>query len=367
MIKALKLVIILGAISLVALIFENRSSVAGGQSAPTAGQKFKNIKVLNDVPADDIGKIMNIMGQSLGVDCSFCHTGYDFEKEGKEKKDIAREMIKMTFELNQKYFGGEMEVSCNTCHNGRPHPRTAPDLSAMKSSPRVKQPEIKPAVDEILRKFARATRVSGAKPKGLAIKALRLEPDGKTIEPEEISYTEGKILIKTTYEPKYIVIEGFNGSEAWKTGNGSRIALKPDEASEIKRYAQVFVENDLSAIYPGLEFEKLDRIEGREVYVLQAKGENGITERLFFDTLNALLVRRSATTNTALGPFIYQVDLSGYRNFGRVKLPATTRVSMPGISFTRKLLSVKAANIDEIVFTEPQYNLITKGAKGNER
>lgn len=337
-----------------------------GKKETTAGQKFKSIKVLNDVPADDIGKIMNIMGQSLGVDCNYCHTGFDFEKEGKEEKDITREMIKMTFELNEKYFGGEMEVSCNTCHNGRTHPRTAPDLSAIKASESIKLPDVKPAVEEILKRYARAMRVSGAKPKGLTIKALRLEPDGKTTEPEEISYTEGKILIKTTYEPKYVVTEGFNGSEAWKTGNGSRISLKPDEASEIKRYAQVFAESDLSAIYPALEFEKLDRIAGREVYVVKAKGENGITERLFFDKLNALLVRRTTTTNTALGPFIYQVDLGDYRSFGGIKLPATTRVAMPGISFTRKILSVRAGSIDRRVFTEPQFNLITKGANGNE-
>lgn len=366
MIKVVKLAVLISAIPFIALMFENRSPNVGGQSAPTAGQKFKNIKVLNDVPADDIGKIMNIMGQSLGVDCSFCHTGYDFEKEGKEEKDVAREMIKMTFELNQKYFGGEMEVSCSTCHNGRPHPRTAPDLNAIKSSPRIKQPEVKPDVGEIFKKYLRAMRVSGVKPKGLTIKARRIEPDGKTTEPEEITYATDKLLIKTTYEPKYVVVEGFDGTTAWKTGNGSRIALKPDEAFEIRRSAQMFAQTDLSAIYPLLEFEKLDRIEGREVYVVKAKGENGITERLFFDTLNALLVRRTATTNTALGPFIYQVDLSEYRNFGGVKLPATARVAMPGISFTRKILSVKAVNIDGIVFTEPQYNLITKGAKGNE-
>ncbi|MEO5670166.1 MAG: photosynthetic reaction center cytochrome c subunit family protein [Ramlibacter sp.] len=47
----------------------------------TAGQKFKNIKVLNDMPADQMGKVMNLMSASLGVNCSFCHIGDAFEKD----------------------------------------------------------------------------------------------------------------------------------------------------------------------------------------------------------------------------------------------------------------------------------------------
>ncbi len=92
----------------------------------TAGQKFKSIKVLNDMPADQMGKVMNMMSASLGVNCAFCHASNDgdFEKEGFEHKDIARNMLKMTFEMNKNYFEGRPEVSCNTCHQGRAHPQS---------------------------------------------------------------------------------------------------------------------------------------------------------------------------------------------------------------------------------------------------
>ena len=43
----------------------------------TAGQKFKSIKVLNDMPADQMGKVMNMMSASLGVNCAFCHASND--------------------------------------------------------------------------------------------------------------------------------------------------------------------------------------------------------------------------------------------------------------------------------------------------
>ena len=50
----------------------------------TAGQKFKSIKVLNDMPVDQMGKVMNLVSASLGVNCNFCHVGDDFEKDGKK-------------------------------------------------------------------------------------------------------------------------------------------------------------------------------------------------------------------------------------------------------------------------------------------
>ena len=75
----------------------------------TAGQRFKSIKVLNDMPADQMGKVMNMMSASLGVDCKFCHASNDgdYEKEGFEHKDMARKMLKMTFDLNKNYFEGK--------------------------------------------------------------------------------------------------------------------------------------------------------------------------------------------------------------------------------------------------------------------
>ena len=128
----------------------------------TAGRKFKNVKVLKDMPADDMGKVMNIMSESLGVDCNFCHYGYEFEKEGKEEFETSRKMIQMTWDINREYFEGKPEVSCNTCHNGRPHPLSAPNLNpghAVERRP--KQPETKPSVDAIIEKYGRAISVRG--------------------------------------------------------------------------------------------------------------------------------------------------------------------------------------------------------------
>ena len=105
----------------------------------TAGQRFKNIKVLNDMPADQLGKVMNIFSASLGKDCNFCHVGEDFEKDTKKEKATAREMIKMTFGINKDHFKGRPEVSCNSCHNGHEQPQSVPNLMPVAAVERPKQ------------------------------------------------------------------------------------------------------------------------------------------------------------------------------------------------------------------------------------
>jgi hypothetical protein len=360
MIKYLKLAILFTGFLGFVLLFENTlGQNVSSQKIETAGQKFKNVKVLKDMPADDMGKVMNIMSESLGVNCDFCHYGYEFEKEGKEEHEVSRKMIRMTWEINRQYFEGKQEVSCSTCHNGRPHPLSVPNLNPGETvERRQKQPETKPSVDAILEKYGRAIGVRGSRAsKGLGsgryITALRLEPDG-TQEKEEIWQKPGKLVISTFYPPSYTVTEGYDGTNAWKTSNTDLIKLKEDEIEQIRRTAELFAAIDLKAVYSKLEFGALEKISGRDVYMLRATSRTGARERLFFDVQTGLLVRRTASSPTILGAFIYQVDYNDYKDFGGVKLPVTTRVAMPGISFTRKILKVKNnAGVDDARFRVP--------------
>lgn len=112
---------------------------AVGISAFTAGtppQQHHNFKVLpQDISRDSLGMIMDHFKMALGVKCGFCHAqsttnpGHlDFASDDKPEKEIARKMMVMTNDINQKYMRfnddttkGEA-VSCITCHRGDPHP-----------------------------------------------------------------------------------------------------------------------------------------------------------------------------------------------------------------------------------------------------
>jgi hypothetical protein len=295
----------------------------------TAGQRFKSIKVLNEMPADQMGKVMNMMAASLGVNCKFCHASNDgdYEKEGFEHKDMARQMLKMTFDLNKNYFEGRPEINCNSCHQGKSHPQATVPLMPVATESRALQPEKKPSVEEILAKYETALggKANLAKITSRQIKAQRVEPDGKTFEAEEVLQKSDKMLVQTTYPSKeygdYLVTEGFDGKTAWKRGNKDEIILKADETEQIRREAQVFANPNLKAIYQKMDFRFVDKIDGREVLVISATTADNQRERLYFDASSGLLVRRVAATPTVLGFFQYQVDYTDYKDFGGVKLP----------------------------------------------
>lgn len=336
------------------VFFVPKGSMQTKQQVETAGQKFKSIKVLNDMPADQMGKVMNMMAASLGVNCKFCHASNDgdYEKEGFEHKDIARNMLKMTFDLNKNYFDGRPEINCNSCHQGKSHPQPSIPLMPVAQEPRPVQPEKKPTVEEILAKYETALggKANLAKITSREIKAQRLEPDGKTVEDEEVLQKADKMTVATKYGD-YVVTEGYDGKTAWKRGNKDAIDLKTDEMEQIRREAQLFANPDLSKIYPKMDYRFTDKIDGREVYLVSATTADNQRERLYFDSQTGLLVRRVASTMTVLGFFPYQVDYLDYKDFNGVKLPTTIKFAVPNIRWTRKILEVKNnVTIDDAKF-----------------
>jgi len=86
-----------------------------------------------------VGAMRNITG-ALGVRCQFCHVGeegmpldrFDFAKDEKRSKLVARQMMLMVQEINRRidtlpehgHPGPNLQVTCATCHRGvsRPAP-----------------------------------------------------------------------------------------------------------------------------------------------------------------------------------------------------------------------------------------------------
>lgn len=99
--------------------------------------KAKNLKVLpKTISKEDLDKVMDGFKASLGVRCNYCHASVkdnprkmDFASDDNAKKEVARDMMRMTAKINKKYFQHEMkdgkglvEISCTTCHNGKSEP-----------------------------------------------------------------------------------------------------------------------------------------------------------------------------------------------------------------------------------------------------
>jgi hypothetical protein len=111
---------------------------AVGLSAAKTSTQFENLKVLpKDISSKDLQGIMaDDFEDGLGVSCGFCHAsaagghGLDFASDAKPEKEIARRMMRMTLDLNKKYFkvhkprigSNTLTITCATCHKGEPFP-----------------------------------------------------------------------------------------------------------------------------------------------------------------------------------------------------------------------------------------------------
>ena len=102
--------------------------------------KPQNLKILpKDISVQELHKIMREYSMSLGVHCDFCHVkkeemvnGHpkmDFAADDKPEKNTAREMMRMTAAINEKYIGkmtidghAMEQVTCVTCHHGQTTP-----------------------------------------------------------------------------------------------------------------------------------------------------------------------------------------------------------------------------------------------------
>jgi hypothetical protein len=94
--------------------------------APAGPGVFKDLQVLpKDTTKAQIKAIMKEQSKALGVDCDHCHKEPDMAADT-PKKTIAREMMKMTAELNKKYRSTTNgKVTCWSCHRGAMRPAEA--------------------------------------------------------------------------------------------------------------------------------------------------------------------------------------------------------------------------------------------------
>ena len=123
-------------------------SVAAAQSvqpaapaeAPFAVPPYKNLQVFpKDISRQNLLANMKLFAQSLGVRCTYCHVGeegkplstFDFASDAKEKKKIARDMLRMAHRLNTDLPGitgdPSSRISCYTCHRGSTKPVVIPE------------------------------------------------------------------------------------------------------------------------------------------------------------------------------------------------------------------------------------------------
>ncbi|MGH9529343.1 MAG: c-type cytochrome [Terriglobales bacterium] len=352
-----------GFLLLVAASLKAQSGEARPEPSPskTAEQVYKNIKVLKDVPSDQLIPAMQFMTSSLGVQCDFCHMEGSFDKDDKKPKQIARKMMQMMIIINQENFDSHRQVTCFTCHRGSPKPVAIPIISAEATPPFPQgldeevPPAKLPSVDQILEKYARAV---GGLPEIQKVRS-RVEQGKITFGPRQFPvdiFLQGPDKTAVVMHlPNGENVTASNGQEGWSTAPGRPMReMSSSDIASSRLDADPQFPADAKKVFKELRVEREDKIGDQPTYVILGAIEGQPPMRLYFDEQSSLLLREVRYADSPLGLNPEQIDYSDYRDQDGVKTPFRWTISRPRSSSTVQIEKMQQnVPIDKSTFTKP--------------
>jgi hypothetical protein len=133
------------AASLEPLPSEWKEKLAPANETKTAGEYYKNLQILKELPAPRLAGMMKYFSWSLGVRCVHCHVVGEWSKDDKPEKQTARKMINMAAAIDKEYFPEKQGPTCWTCHRGEVKPEfDPPERPRPEPQPPAHQPPVAP-------------------------------------------------------------------------------------------------------------------------------------------------------------------------------------------------------------------------------
>ncbi|HZC65463.1 MAG TPA: c-type cytochrome [Candidatus Dormibacteraeota bacterium] len=324
----------------------------------TAAEHYKNIKVLTDIPADQLIPSMQFITASLGVECEFCHVHGAFDKDDKKPKVVARKMMTMMMAINKDNFEGHREVTCYSCHRGAEHPVPTPIIAA-EESPKTEAAEdaakpTLPAAEQLLDKYLAA--VGGAD----ALKKItsRVETGaasfaGQSVPVDVYAKAPDKRL-SAVHLKDGDSLTAFDGQQGWLSVPARTHMMSAAENSSARIDADFYFPINIKTLYEKFRVEPGEKIDGHDTYLLIGRKEGQPPLRLYLDTQSGLLLRLVRYAETPLGRNPTQIDYADYRESGGVKIPFRWTLARPGNQFTIQITDVKQnVAIDDSKFAPP--------------
>ena len=344
---------------------------AAAQQPGSAGATRPKLEVLQSLPEGQLFPLMNLVATSLGVGCDHCHVqsnpdlsrtpsnvgGWVWDRDDKQAKRRAREMMKMVVDLNTSRFGGETKVTCFTCHRGAMQPSRLPPLPPTATSAgRTLSPTPLPSADRVLAAYIAAVgRVDAAAPgAGMIIRGWDERSEGRYAKFEITLAGSDRYRITLTTSDA-TTIQGLDGVVAWVAANARVQQLSsPADVARMRRIAMRY--RPVKEQPADLRVVGIERVDDRDAYVLQARIDSVTTQRSYFDVVTGLLRRELTTTETLLLPLEEQVDYDDYRDVGGVRMPFRVRISdgAPYSTTTRTILEIRRdVPVNDSLFRPP--------------
>jgi photosynthetic reaction center cytochrome c subunit len=310
----------------------------------TAGTTFKNIVVLTDLkdgPSSQLYSAMQFMAGSLSVSCNYCHVSEHgpFESDAKKTKQIAREMIKMTRAINANSFSGQQVVTCNTCHQGSPHPNGVPspwyktaeqiteyNKSFSANTPAAAKPGNSsadaltlPTLDQVMARYRLAVggnglkslRVTGTYTTAVSGNAIPVPFEADYIFPDQILLSEGA----AGSQVRNIVSK----DHGWRLTAQETTELPEGQIAAVRYRSQELVPVKYQTPTAPRKVTGIETIDGKSYWVVEWHSPAG-TGKLFFDQGSGLLYKFRAERPSALGTTVEEKTFEDYRKVNGVKL-----------------------------------------------
>lgn len=405
---------VLTAAAAMLVLAANPAAVRAQQPAPkvkdmqgkTAGQFYKNIKVLKDVPAIEIHPAMEYITVALGVGCPYCHDMRKIDDDAKSTKRSARSMMQMMFAINNTAFAVKREVTCYTCHRGapigaaaqllpgekppmeppspdsfasiavpnltldssmapvRPGPGDPPIVAPNPNAPKP-APVALPSVEDVFSKYEQAVGSAAVKKASTIVERGTVEmpvpnPPGVAGPPSmghptvEIDRKAPDKALQTIQMPAGPTLQGYDGSMGWLAGAVGR-ELMGGELQTVQDWAEFIPAMEFKEEHTNVRVAAADKIDGHDVYVVTGVAKNGSgMDRLYFDAQSGLLVRSITNMNSVLGSFPETTNFDDYRDVSGVKMAYTVKVMSPEGDRTYKFDQIQInAPVEDAKFQQP--------------
>lgn len=326
-----------------ALVVVALASVALAQTAPaksatpprTAGEEFKNVKVLKDVPAAEWFPTMAFISGALGVGCQHCHVN-PFASDEKPAKQRAREMMQMVAAINAQNFPEQPNrVTCMTCHNGSTRPARAPEVARAgwvkeyaAATAKPAAPEPAPPVERVLADYRAAiggrnvARIKSRYYHGTATSYSAAKDGPRAVEQEVTMAGEFARVDLTTKQGTQSNIYDDRRGRGWVITEKETRAMTAEEIAGFQRVAQA-LQVDYLPRFTQAVLKGAEEMRGHKTWAVELTLSPGRADTYFFDQESGLLVARRGSTQSAFGRFPEETWFEDYQETDGVRLPMT--------------------------------------------
>ena len=345
------------------------AAAAAPQQPASAGATRPNLRVLQALPEAQLFPLMNLLADSLGVQCDYCHVqatpdfsrtpsnvgGWVWDRDDKPQKRTAREMMRMVIDLNAGPFKGESRVTCFTCHRGSTQPARTPPLPPPAGSATTPAALPLPSADRVWTNYVNAVGQadSAARDTGTVISGWDDRPEGRYGKVEIVVSASDRYRV-TLSTADGTVSQGLDGEIGWSATNGKVQRLSGADIARLRHIAMRY--RPVKERPANLQVVGVDRVGDRDIYVATARIDPITTRTLYFDVVTGLLRRELTTTETILLPLQEQVDYDDYRDVSGVQLPFRLHISdgAPYSTVTRTFLQIRRnVALDDALFRPP--------------